>query len=100
MSQQSEHQVVVVGGGTAGLSVAARLLRRAPRTDVAIVEPSDRHYYQPLWTLVGGGVFPREASERAENGAAHGVCIGHLDKSLRDARPAGRPARLITCGTR
>ncbi len=63
----SDHwEVVVCGGGTAGLSVAARLcdLDRPPR--VAIIEPSEKHYYQPLWTLVGGGVFPREESERDE----------------------------------
>ncbi len=48
------HRIVIVGGGTAGVSVAARL-RRAGQTDIVIVEPSDTHYYQPLWTLVGGG---------------------------------------------
>lgn len=60
------HRIVIVGGGTAGITVAARLLNAEPGLDVAIVEPSDKHYYQPLWTLVGGGVFPREESERAE----------------------------------
>ncbi|NVB38928.1 NAD(P)/FAD-dependent oxidoreductase [Pseudenhygromyxa sp. WMMC2535] len=59
-------EVVIVGGGTAGLSVAARL-RNAPNPpEVAIIEPSDKHYYQPLWTLVGAGVFPREITEREE----------------------------------
>ncbi len=58
--------VVIVGGGTAGLSVAARL-RNAPNPpSVAIVEPSKTHYYQPIWTLVGGGVFNREVSARPE----------------------------------
>ncbi|MDW5330415.1 FAD/NAD(P)-binding oxidoreductase [Plantactinospora sp. KLBMP9567] len=51
---RSHHEVVIVGGGTAGISVAARL-RRAGVSDVAVVEPSQRHFYQPLWTLVGGG---------------------------------------------
>lgn len=60
------HSIVVVGGGSAGLSVAARLLITDPELDVAIVEPSEKHYYQPLWTLVGGGVFPREETERNE----------------------------------
>ncbi|MCL6505482.1 MAG: NAD(P)/FAD-dependent oxidoreductase [Bryobacteraceae bacterium] len=60
------HQVLIVGGGTAGITVAARLLRADKRLDVAIIEPSDKHYYQPLWTLVGAGVFPKEASARAE----------------------------------
>ena len=48
------HQVVIAGGGTAGITVAARL-RRAGVRDIAVIEPSASHYYQPLWTLVGGG---------------------------------------------
>lgn len=61
------HRVVVVGGGTAGITVAALLSRVQRGVDVAIVEPSDRHYYQPLWTLVGGGVFDKRQSERRED---------------------------------
>lgn len=60
------HQILVVGGGTAGISVAVRLRKMAPDLDIAIIEPSKKHYYQPLWTLVGGGVFAREESERDE----------------------------------
>lgn len=55
---------VVIGGGTAGISVAARLCRALDEPDIAIIEPSATHYYQPLWTLVGGGVVDREASAR------------------------------------
>jgi sulfide:quinone oxidoreductase len=55
--------VLIVGGGTAGISVAARLLNVANPPTVGIIEPADKHYYQPIWTLVGGGVFPRETSE-------------------------------------
>lgn len=61
----THHEVLIVGGGTAGLSVAARL-RAAGVADVAIIEPSDKHYYQPLWTLVGAGVFDKEVTERDE----------------------------------
>lgn len=60
------HKIVIVGGGTAGITVAARLLAARPQLDVAIVEPSSKHYYQPLWTLIGGGMFSREASQRDE----------------------------------
>ena len=67
MSETVHHQVVVVGGGTAGISVAARLTRGwFNRLDVAVIEPSDTHYYQPLWTFVGAGVFPKSASARSE----------------------------------
>ena len=51
--------VVIVGGGSAGLATAASLLRRRPGTDIAVIEPRDRHLYQPGFTLVGGGVFDR-----------------------------------------
>ena len=50
MSTTATHQVLIVGGGTAGITVAARLLRKG-YTDVAVIEPSPQHYYQPLWTL-------------------------------------------------
>ena len=49
--------VVVVGGGSAGIGVTASLLKRRPTLRVAIIEPSDKHYYQPAWTLVGAGAY-------------------------------------------
>ena len=60
------HQVVIIGGGNAGISVAAQLRRKRKWLDIAIVEPSETHYYQPLWTLVGGGVVPKEVTRRDE----------------------------------
>lgn len=59
------YSILIVGGGTAGITVAA-LLRGRGEADIAIVEPSDKHYYQPLWTLVGAGVMAKEVTERAE----------------------------------
>lgn len=49
--------IVVIGGGAAGIGVTASLLRRRPGLRIAIVEPAERHFYQPAWTLVGGGAF-------------------------------------------
>ena len=60
------HEVLIVGGGSAGITVAARLLRAPGAPRVAILEPSETHDYQPLWTLVGGGEKPRDASRRPE----------------------------------
>lgn len=53
----SSHTVVVIGGGAAGIATAASMLKRRPGLDIAIVEPSETHAYQPGWTMVGGGVF-------------------------------------------
>ncbi len=55
--------VVIVGGGAAGVSVAASLKARKPGLDIAVIDPADIHYYQPGWTMVGAGVF--EAAETA-----------------------------------
>ena len=56
-----EHEVVIIGGGNAGLSVAGRL-RRSGVEDVAVVEPREHHFYQPLFSHIAGG--------RAKPGAA------------------------------
>lgn len=47
--------IVVIGGGTAGIGFAASLLKRDPHLNITVIEPSAQHYYQPAWTLVGGG---------------------------------------------
>lgn len=58
-----KHNVVIVGGGTAGITVAARLKKKGVR-DICIIEPSTSHWYQPLWTLVGAGLEPAKKTER------------------------------------
>ncbi len=64
-ADRAHHRVVIIGGGTAGLTVAARL-RRAGEPDIAVLEPSEHHYYQPLWTLVGAGMVNIEVTRRPE----------------------------------
>ncbi|WP_207792660.1 NAD(P)/FAD-dependent oxidoreductase [Nocardioides acrostichi] len=90
------HKVLIVGGGTAGISVAARL-RKEGVGDIGLIEPSDQHFYQPLWTLVGGGCAPAKESERTEasvmpqgvvwiKAAAAGVDPENKSVSLEDGR--------------
>ena len=62
----THHDILIVGAGTAGITVAAQLLLKDSSLDIAIIDPSDTHYYQPIWTLVGGGVFDREFSARPQ----------------------------------
>lgn len=60
------YQIVIVGGGNAGISVASQLLRKNSKLKIAVIEPADKHYYQPAWTLVGAGVYDIKKTERTE----------------------------------
>mmetsp|Transcript_7264 Transcript_7264/g.14078 ORF Transcript_7264/g.14078 Transcript_7264/m.14078 type:complete len:447 (+) Transcript_7264:66-1406(+) len=53
-SKTGGKKVIVVGGGTGGLGVAAQLKRKQPGLDITIIEPRDEHWYQPMWTMIGG----------------------------------------------
>ena len=59
-------KIVVVGGGTAGITVAARLSRALEYPDITIVEPSAEHQYQPGYTLIASGVFKSARTTREE----------------------------------
>jgi sulfide:quinone oxidoreductase len=63
---KTHFQIAIIGGGNAGISVAAQLLNKQKTLDIAIFDPSEKHYYQPAWTLVGGGVFDIKKTERSE----------------------------------
>lgn len=64
-SQDSVKQVLIVGGGSAGISVATSLLKRKSDLDITIIDPAGDHYYQPGFTLVGGGVFTVDETRRS-----------------------------------
>ena len=52
-----ETQILIIGGGTAGIMAASQLLAKDSSIRVSILEPKDTHYYQPAWTLVGAGTY-------------------------------------------
>lgn len=56
----SHFQVLIIGGGTAGIMVASQMVKKNKSIKIAIIEPSENHYYQPAWTLVGAGAFDYE----------------------------------------
>ncbi|HCU25141.1 MAG TPA: pyridine nucleotide-disulfide oxidoreductase [Deltaproteobacteria bacterium] len=66
-SMEKIAKIVVVGGGTGGITVAARLRRKSRNLKIVLIEPSDKHYYQPLWTLVGAGVVKAASTLRKES---------------------------------
>jgi len=66
MKTQNHFQVLIIGGGNAGLSLAALLHIKDSQLKIGIIEPSEKHYYQPAWTLVGAGVFDIDKTMRNE----------------------------------
>ena len=60
----TKHQVIIVGGGAAGIATASSLRKRDNSLDIAIIEPADEHFYQPGWTMVGAGVFDKNQTVR------------------------------------
>ena len=65
-SKKLHYQIVIVGGGAAGITVASQLLVANRNLNIIIIEPSDKHYYQPAWTLVGGGAYQAENTVKNE----------------------------------
>ncbi len=57
-------KVIIIGGGTGGISTAAKLKRERSSWDITIIEPSSFHYYRPLWTLVGAGLTNKEETKK------------------------------------
>jgi len=59
------YDVCIVGAGAAGIAVASSLLKRQPQLQIALIEPSKTHAYQPGWTLVGAGIFSQQQTLRS-----------------------------------
>jgi sulfide:quinone oxidoreductase len=51
------HEVVIIGGGAAGIGGGIQPAGAQPGPGHRHHRPADIHYYQPGWTLVGAGVF-------------------------------------------
>ncbi len=58
--------VLIIGGGTAGLMTAAQLRNKDKTVSIGLLEPSEKHWYQPAWTLVGAGTYDMQKTVRPE----------------------------------
>jgi sulfide:quinone oxidoreductase len=67
----SHHTLLIVGGGAAGVSVANTLRRQDKNIDIAIIEPSEKHYYQPGFTVIGGGAYTLKETTKNEADLIH-----------------------------
>ncbi|WP_420550697.1 FAD-dependent oxidoreductase [Litorivicinus lipolyticus] len=56
--------IVVIGGGSAGIAVAASIKARNGNAQITLIDPAREHFYQPGWTMVGGGIFDKDVTRR------------------------------------
>lgn len=61
---KTNFKVLILGGGSGGIAVAAKLRSSMQKSEIAIVDPADNHYYQPYWTLAGAGLAKKEITEK------------------------------------
>ncbi len=70
MSEQ-HYSVLIVGGGAAGISTANNMRRQNSTIDIALIEPSEKHYYQPGFTVIGGGAYTLKKATKNEADLIH-----------------------------
>lgn len=78
----SSCKLLVVGGGTGGCSVAAKFAKHMRKHELIVLEPSEDHYYQPLFTLIGGGTGSVEDARRNEKDVLPENCTWIKDKAV------------------
>ena len=57
MNNSNHSNILIIGGGCAGISVATRLKNLKSDLSISIIEPSEKSLYQAAWTLVGAGAY-------------------------------------------
>jgi sulfide:quinone oxidoreductase len=73
-SSNAKGKILIIGGGLAGISTAARLVNTLSNPDITIVEPNPKSVtYQPGNTLVAAGIYDK----------------AHIDYDTKDFVPKG-----------
>ncbi|MEE9338141.1 MAG: FAD/NAD(P)-binding oxidoreductase [Methylococcaceae bacterium] len=68
---EKHHSILIVGGGAAGVSTANNMRRKNSTIDIALIEPSEKHYYQPGFTIIGGGAYSLKRATKNEADLIH-----------------------------
>ena len=68
---ETHHSILIVGGGAAGVSTANNMHRKNAEIDIALIEPSEKHYYQPGFTIIGGGAYTLKRATKNEADLIH-----------------------------
>lgn len=68
---EKHHSILIVGGGAAGVSTANNMRRKNSSIDIALIEPSEKHYYQPGFTTIGGGAYTLKRATKNEADLIH-----------------------------
>lgn len=85
-SSNAKGKIVIIGGGAAGISMASRLKHWLDEPDITLIDPSDRQFYQPGFTLIASGVYqPNEVWKKQEE------CIPSGIKWMKDSVTAVDP---------
>ena len=60
-ASEATGKILIIGGGLAGISTAARLVNTLSNPDITIIEPNPKSVsYQPGTTLIASGVYTKE----------------------------------------
>lgn len=68
---EKHHTILIVGGGAAGVSTANNMRRKNSTIDIALIEPSEKHYYQPGFTIIGGGAYTLKRATKNQADLIH-----------------------------
>lgn len=77
---RTHHPVLIIGGGNAGISLAARLKRYKVK-GIAVVDPSEQHLYQPFFSHIAGGTAKAETAVRSQESVMPKGITWHRDSA-------------------
>lgn len=94
------HKILIIGGGSAGISLASQLRatfasegQQLADGDVAIVDGSREHHFQPGWTLVGAGLKDKESFAYSMDGVIP-AGVAHIPNHASKFAPSSNKVTL------